>query len=251
MESFISSFVIILPGLMAYFWLQLFGINPPVKHTTTEMTGIAALLWLPISGFTLLILNALSILLESSICACAIQIPRGWAISDIKIATGDFRYLLLFMGTSAIISFFLCAWWARKGHPWMHNKINEVRIKRGMAPLSTTATVWEEFFIKIEDNEDETKNKGKQMLLQVQKIDKPDCVITGYMAKASRPHEADKALVLGDVEEWKERLEYYDFKIKRVYYDIKNGVLIKELDPNDYKEKEKKDSPSGEEQVRE
>lgn len=246
MDSFISTFVIILPGIMAYFWLQLFGINPPVKHTSPEMTGIAALLWLPISGATLFVLNVLSILIEDS-QICVVHIPRAWEINEIKIATGDFRYLLLFMATSAIISFVFCSWWARKGHPWMHRKINEVRKSRGMAPLSSTATVWEEFFIKIED--DEQGNKEKQMLLQIQKLSDPDDVITGYMAKASRPHEVDKALVLGEVEEWQEYVEEGDFKIKRVYYDFKNGVIIKELDPKEYTPKEKKDTPSNEEGV--
>ncbi|GAB1529603.1 hypothetical protein YSY22_10250 [Brevibacillus formosus] len=115
--------------------------------------------------------------------------------------------------------------------------------------MSTTSTVWEEFFIKIENEDKQQGNKEKQMLLQIQKIDKPDDVVTGYMAKASRPHEIDKALVLGHVEEWQERLDYYDFKTKRVYYDFKNGVIIKELDPVNYTEKKEKDSPSEEEHV--
>ncbi|MCI4601738.1 hypothetical protein MRS84_22635, partial [Escherichia coli] len=54
---------------------------------------------------------------------------------------------------------------------------------------------------------------------------------------------------LGHVEEWQERLDYYDFKTKRVYYDFKNGVIIKELDPVNYTEKKEKDSPSEEEHV--
>ncbi|MEK4610162.1 hypothetical protein MHI31_08830 [Bacillus sp. FSL K6-0067] len=57
MEQFISIIIFSLPGLLAYFWLQLFGLNPTIKHTPTEMVGLSALLWVPITGLTIISYN--------------------------------------------------------------------------------------------------------------------------------------------------------------------------------------------------
>jgi hypothetical protein len=53
MEAFLSTFVFLLPGIIAYFWIQVFGLNHSIKHTAPELSGITALLWLPGSFTTL------------------------------------------------------------------------------------------------------------------------------------------------------------------------------------------------------
>lgn len=57
MDSLLGTIVFILPGFLAYFWLQSFGITPVTKHSSGELTAISALLWLPVSFVTLLIYN--------------------------------------------------------------------------------------------------------------------------------------------------------------------------------------------------
>jgi hypothetical protein len=230
MADFISTFVFILPGIMAYFWLQLFGLNPSVKHTATEISGIAALLWLPVSFATLLILNGWS-LLNTKI----FSVQTVWTINELNSATAEIKYLILFLIVSFIVSFLLCWMWGLLGYKFVRFMINKIRKSRGIANLSQSSSVWEEFFVNLEKGK-----KEKEAVYIVYKIDKPECFVAGSMTKASRPLEADKSLVLEKTDEWTVSVqEHYDFNVKRVYVDTKSGMIVKEIDPNEFKEKEK------------
>lgn len=221
MAEFLSTFVFILPGIMSYFWLQLFGLNPAVKHTAPELSGIAALLWLPVSFVTLLVLNAWGRV--NSIESLAVD--QVWNMESLSTATSDIKYLILFLTLSMIVSFILCAIWSK----WCNNilliVINKIRKKRKIAPLSKSSTVWEEFFIRIQ--EEDTDKEGVYILY---KIDAPKEFIIGSMTKASRPFETDRSIVLDDTQEWLDSLKHYDYKVKRSYIDLKTGVVVKELD---------------------
>lgn len=238
MGDFLSTFVFILPGIMAYFWLQAFGINPSTKHSAAEFTGIASLLWLPVSFITLLLLNVWGKLVKVNI----LSVETVWTLESLNHATTDIRYLLLFLCLSFIVSFVVCWFWSSWGNELLRNKINYVRKSRKIAPLSSSASVWEEFFIRIDEQTDvskETKNDrdeekrivGKTAVYIIHKIDNPEKFIAGSMTKASRPLESDKSLVLEDTQEWHDSIRNdYDFKIKRTYVDIKTGMVVKEID---------------------
>jgi len=226
MADFLSTFVFILPGIMAYFWLQVFGLNPSVKHTAPEISGIAALLWLPVSFITLLILNTWGFFINISI----FSVDEVWTVDALNKATSDIKYLVLFLFVSFIVSFFICWLWSLFGNKFLHMSINQVRKTRNIAPLSSSTSVWEEFFIKIEDQKINDRKKGKEAVYKVYKIDKKDDCIFGSMTKASRPLESDKALVLEDTEQWKEYLKDNTYEIKKVYIDTKSGMVVEEID---------------------
>ncbi|EAR66237.1 hypothetical protein B14911_10897 [Bacillus sp. NRRL B-14911] len=233
MENFLSTFVFILPGIMTYFWLQAFGLNSPVKHTAPEVSGIAALLWIPITLLTLTVLNIYS---KAGPINSVFTVDSTWTVTDFVNATADLKYLSLFLGISAVVSYLFSWFWASKGNLFLQGMVNFVRRKRKIAPLSQSATVWEEFFIKInrsdideEENFEEAINEKKALLL-VYKIDKKEEFVVGSMTKASRPYEVDKALVLDDTEIWFEALNHYDYPVIRTYVDVKSGVIVKELD---------------------
>ncbi|MEH7899758.1 hypothetical protein V7639_18225, partial [Bacillus pumilus] len=59
MGEFISTIIFTLPGLICYYWLQLFGITPNQKHNPFEMVGISALLWMPVSVISIVAYNFL------------------------------------------------------------------------------------------------------------------------------------------------------------------------------------------------
>lgn len=92
MADFLSTFIFILPGIMAYFWLQVFGLTPSVKHTAPEISGIAALLWLPVSFTTLLVLNTWGYLIRLD----HFTVQQVWTVEALSKATTDIRYLVLF-----------------------------------------------------------------------------------------------------------------------------------------------------------
>lgn len=227
MAEFISTFVFILPGIMAYFWLQLFGLNPSVKHTAPELSGISALLWLPVSFSTLMLLNLYSTVNISN----NLTVDTVWTIEDLNSATSDIKYLMLFLTVSFFVSFFVCWVWGLWGYNLVRIAINKVRKTRKIAALSSSQSVWEEFFIKIEDPDKDEK----EAVYMIYKIDKPEEKIIGTMTKVSRPLEIDRSLVLEETEEWKESVEnHYDFDVKRVYIDTETGMVVKELNPKGY-----------------
>lgn len=234
MADFLSTFVFILPGIMAYFWLQVFGLNPSVKHTAPELSGIAALLWLPVSFITLLVLNTWSAFIKIDF----LSVDKVWTVETLNKATSDIKYLVLFLCVSFIVSYFVCWLWSLWGNKILINRINNVRKSRGIAPLSSSSSVWEEFFIKINKELEENDHAMKEAVLIVYKIDKPDEFIAGSMTKASRPLEVDKGLVLEDTQQWIDSIKNdYDYDVKRAYIDIKSGMVVKEIDHKNPKDK--------------
>lgn len=234
LEAFLSTFVFILPGIMAYFWLQVFGLNPSVKHTSPELSGIAALLWLPVSFITLLVLNTWSAFIKIDF----LSVDQVWTVEDLNKATSDIKYLVLFLCVSFIVSYFICWLWSLWGNEFLRNRINDVRKSRKIAPLSSSSSVWEEFFIKINKEIEDNDHAMKEAVLIVYKIDKPDEFIAGSMTKASRPLETDKGLVLEDTQQWIDSIKNdYDYDVKRTYVDIKSGMVIKEIDHKNPKNK--------------
>ncbi|MFB6465395.1 hypothetical protein ACE38V_01120 [Cytobacillus sp. Hz8] len=225
MAEFLSTFIFILPGIMAYFWLQVFGLNPSVKHTAPELSGIAALLWLPVSFITLLIINTWGALISIKY----LSVQQVWTVESLSKATSDIKYLFLFLVVSFIVSFFLCWVWSLWGNEFLRARINDVRNSRNIAPLSSSTTVWEEFFIKYEKDKNKKAN-GKEAVYRVYKIDKKEDYIIGSMTKASRPLESDKALVLEATEEWKNTIKANPYKINRIYIDTKSGMVVEEID---------------------
>ncbi|GIO07999.1 hypothetical protein J31TS6_40270 [Brevibacillus reuszeri] len=220
MENFISTFVIILPGIMAYFWLQSFGLNPPVKHTAPEVTGIAAMLWLPISFITLFLINLWSMI--SEFLPAVFSVKTAWDINEIKATTSDLRYLFLFISISAIVSFLLCLLWTRVYPFFLKHVVNRVRKKRKIADLDQMTTVWDDFF-----------SHDRSQVVEIIKLDKvneKETRVIGSISNFSRPFEPDKCVVLEKVEEWEKELNEYSYPVNKIYVDIKAGIIIKELD---------------------
>lgn len=253
MAEFLSTFVFILPGIMAYFWLQVFGLNPSVKHTASELSAIAALLWLPVSFGTLLVLNTWGVIVSKG----PFSVKTAWTLDDVNSATSDIKYLFLFLMVSFLVSFIVSWFWSRIGNELTRALINKVRESRGIAKMSSSTSVWSEFFIRIdkdnsvddnegnendyedgsENHEKDNKNKEKIAVYIVHKVDNPKNFVIGSMTKASSPLEIDKGLVLENVQEWTDSLEDYDYKVKKAYIDVKSGMVVKELDYNNPIEK--------------
>lgn len=230
MAEFLSTFIFILPGVMAYFWLQVFGLTPSAKHSAPELSGIAALLWLPVSFTTLLILNVWGSIIKLKF----LKVDIVWTVEELTTATADIKYLMLFLTVSFISSYFICWLWSLWGNEILRIGINIVRKKRKIASLSSSSSVWEEFFIKIDEgsgSDEETEEIGKEAVYIIYKLDRPEEYIIGSMTKASRPFEIDKGLVLEETQEWTDSVNsVFDYYVKRTYIDIKSGIVVKEID---------------------
>jgi hypothetical protein len=220
MDSFLGTLVFLLPGLMLYFWLQSFGINPVVRHSTAEFTAIAVLLWLPISLISLLVIN---LLLEVSEFLNTLN--PIWTTDELKNASSSFKFLIIFLGTSLFISFLFGVIWAK----WIHEQIflkviNKVRTSRGVAAFSKSASVWDEVFL----------NNDSQVV-EIGKVDNNEERFIGEIKKVSRTFEPER-LVLNDIDFFTELVNNHSIPIVNVYVDTKTGMYIKIFDPVKIKE---------------
>lgn len=215
MDNFLGTLVFLLPGVMAYFWLQSFGINPVMKHSPTEFTALSALLWLPVSVITLCIYN-----MGIKLSMYLVGARPIWSINDLKIVSGNLLFLIIFLLLSSVVSFCICAFWAKWGYVLQQEVINKIRVWRGVAPFSNTPSVWDEIF---------TKNDAQ--VVEIGKIDKPGCEMIGCINKVSRPLEPERNLYLNEVDFFTDLVEKYKIPVTGIFYDTKSGTYVKIFDP--------------------
>lgn len=217
MDNLISTIVFILPGFMAYYWIQMFGQTPVVKHSVAEFAAVSALLWVPVTSISVSVLNLFAVLTGG--------IPT-WSISALSADSASVVFAISFTVMNAISSFCFSFVWVRFIQKYVDEAINHVRNTRKLAKLAESTSVWDEFFIRFDEGETE-----KKQVLVVHKLGDEGNFVVGSMTRASRPFEADRAIVLEAVDKWMESYtKHYDFPVKRVYIDMKSGIVAKELD---------------------
>lgn len=230
MDQFISLIIFTLPGLITYFWLQMFGINPVVKHTPTEMVGLTALLWAPTTFLTVIIYDVL--FLFFNILFIALNVDLSFlnlsfilSLKDLTNLSDNLLFLFYYLFLSLVFSFFAAYIWSRYLYDKVLKLINKVRLQRKIIKLSEDPTVWESFFYKLEEKKEE------QLIVEVYKMDKPEDRVCGPVIRMSRPFETEKSLIIDSSKGWDKAHEFYNFEIKRSYVDTKSGLIINELNP--------------------
>jgi hypothetical protein len=236
MDQFISIVVFSIPGLLVYFWIQSFGMNPVVKHSPTELVAIATLFWIPTVLLSIitydiiyLVVEVISELINIDILANLNFITN---LSDIQNHATNIIFIIYFFISSIYFSYKVAVYWAFKSDKVLAI-VNKVRLKRKLSSLSDASTVWDAFFIKLDDE------KETPLVAEVYKIDKQSEKIVGSITKMSRPHEADRSIVLEEVPNNTSSHEHFKYEIKRTYIDIKSGLVVSELDitkPTDNKD---------------
>lgn len=209
MEELLSTIVFLLPGFMMYFWLQSFGINSVVKHTSIELTAISALLWLPVASISLFLHNL--IFVQENALTFIMSFENIQAL-----LLGSLDQLLLFIIVSALVSFIIGAIWAKWGYILQLGAINLIRKWRGIAELSKTPSVWEEVFLK-----------NKPQVIEFGRLGDEKNTIVGEIDKVSRPFEPDKNIYLRDMDYYPDLIERYKIPVSNIFIDTKSGTYIK------------------------
>jgi len=230
MNSFITLIIFTIPGLLAYFWIQLFGLTPTSKREGSEVVAISALLWIPIVLAVLVIYQLLAFSSHISVFHPPIDIPmvkKNWflisnEINDLTKLSKSNWFILYYVASSLIISFYLSKFITGKGYKLLLEKINKVRKENGIAPLSEQTTVWNEMFLG---------NVGQ--IVEVSKIDSQDKFLVGSLLKVPRANEPSKDIVLEATDHWAKVIEYYNVRIENVFIDTTSGTIIKIYDRNE------------------
>ncbi|MCY8142033.1 hypothetical protein [Bacillus haynesii] len=214
MENFVAILIFTLPGLLSYFWIQLFGLHPASKHINFEIAAISAILWFPVGMIVIGIYQLTATIVNVN------SVNNPWlsvrTLSDVLELSNNLGFLVYFVSFSVIFSFLFSWFVSRFAYRWMIRLVNVVRRGSGTAELSGTSTVWNETFLK-----------NDAQLVSFRKIDNPDEVIYGEIKKVSRPVELERNLLLSNTEYWTELLkDNKDVGVSYVFLDTKTGFII-------------------------
>ncbi|WP_270574344.1 hypothetical protein [Bacillus glycinifermentans] len=214
MENFVTILIFTLPGLLSYFWIQLFGLHPASKHINFEIAAISAILWFPVGMIVLSIYQLTAMIVNTN------SVSNPWlsvhTLSDVLELSNNLGFLVYFVLFSVIFSFLFSWFVSRFAYKWMISLVNVVRRGSGTAELSGTSTVWNETFLK-----------NNAQLVSFRKIDNPDEVIYGEIKKVSRPVELERNLLLANTEHWTNILkDCKDVEIDEIFVDTKTGFII-------------------------
>lgn len=214
MENFVAVLIFTLPGLLSYFWIQLFGLNPTSKHSNFEIAAISAILWFPVGMIVLGIYQFTATFVNHQIA------NNSWlsirTLSDVLELSNNLGFLVYFVSFSVIFSF-LFSWAVSEFvYKWMIKLVNVVRNRSGTAGLSRTSSVWNETFL----------NNDPQVI-SIGKVDNPEVIIYGEIEKVSRPVELERNLLLRNTQYYTKLLkDNEDVKISNVFVDTKTGYVV-------------------------
>jgi len=222
LEKIITLIVFTVPGLITYFWINLFGITPSTKRNNSEVAAISILLWIPIVCIVLMFYNLLAFYSRlETIHPRTFDIPilkKDWgyidSLEDLTKLSGSIWFILFYILLTVIVSFFLAKLISKFAYKRMIDQVNEVRKMNNIAPLGIHTTVWDSIFLNNTGQIIEYKRYGETESIK------------GCLIKVPRAHEVGKSIVLEAVEHWTNIMDYYDVEIDHTYVDIDNGIVI-------------------------
>jgi len=220
----VAIIIFTIPGLLAFMWIQLFGVTPTNKQENTEVLAISALLWIPIVAIVLVVYQLLAWLSHMENLHPSIDIPLlkfNWVllsskVTDLTDLARNIWFLLYYVFSSVIISFYVAKLIAGKGYNPLLGKINKIRKANGIAPLSKKTTVWNEMFLTKEGQ-----------IVEYCKMDNQEKCFVGSLVKVPRANEQERNIVLEAVDHWSKVMEYYDVQADHVFIDTNSGTIIK------------------------
>ncbi|PEE69002.1 hypothetical protein [Bacillus thuringiensis] len=216
MESFLSILIFTFPGLVAYYWIQLFGITPTVKYQGTEILAISAILWIPVNIVVLSIYN-ISIFLVKTNLYSKLNLFSIYNMKSLNELSTNFYFLLYYVIASTLVSYFLGKIVSGKVFDKVLGKINAIRIKNGKASLNRESNVWDTVF-----------SHHQPQIVGVSKIDNddPNKILIGELQNVSRTYELEKNVVLHETSHWGNIVKNYGVPVEKVYVDVKTGMKI-------------------------
>lgn len=216
MNAFITLIIFTLPGLLTYFWINLFGVTPTEKRSNSEVTAISALLLIPVIGTVFLVYNMLALISRGNF---NIPFIKGdWRyigkIKDIVSLADSMWFIILYVILTIVVSYILALVISKYLFPLIIMQINKVRVKNNIAPLGKHPTVWNSMFMNNDKQIIKYKKQGE------------DSSLIGNLVKVPRANEVGKSIVLEAVEHWTNIIDYYDVQIDYTYVDTDNGIII-------------------------
>lgn len=181
LDNFITMIIFTLPGILAYFLIQNFGITPVQKHQGTELLCISALLCAPVAILVISLYNLLAFV-GGKIFSYGVQYL--FTITDLNKLVNNLGFLLFYLISSIFFSYIISRFISSK-YDYILKSVNKVRTTNGYAPYSKSATVWKEVF----------QNNDMQFV-KISSFGNNEDYVVGCVNKVSRDFESEERLVI-------------------------------------------------------
>lgn len=214
MDSFLAVLIFTFPGLITYFWIQLFGITPTVRYQGSEVLAISAILWIPVNIIVLALYDIL-ILLTKFDLYFKMNLVVILDMKSLNALASNFFFLMYYVVASGIVSYLFAKIMSGKLYDQALNKINVIRARNQKAPLSRETSVW-----------DKTFSHDQAQIVKVSKVDNPKECVVGELQNVSRTYELEKNIVLRETEHWTEIVNAYNIRIENIFVDVRTGIKI-------------------------
>lgn len=209
LNEFLTLIIFVLPGLMSFNLIKLFGLYPTAKHKNNEAVMLSAVMWIPINIFVIGFYTIIAYLGKKSY---GFDIPYIYSIETLNELSDNLLFVLYYALFSIIGAYYLAKFISKNMYIYFLTNINEIRNRNGKASLSRDPTVWENAFSGYD--------------AQIVRMKIKDKTYIGEIKTVSSNIENGKDLILQCESHWTNIMEKYEIDIEDVYIDTKSNLVI-------------------------
>lgn len=209
MEEFLTLIIFVLPGLVSFNLVKLFGLYPNIKHRNNEVLLISAIMWIPIN---ILVLGLYSLIAYTGKSFEWFSIPYIYNFETLSNLSNYFLFIFYYVLFSIIIAYALATKISGSVYKYFLEVINDQRNNNDKASLSRDPTVWENTFT----------GAGAQII----RVTIEAQVYLGELQTVSTKVEEEKDVLLRHTGIWTEIMNEYEVDVDNVYIDTQSNVII-------------------------
>lgn len=213
MDEFLTLIIFLLPGLVSFNLLKLFGLYPNIKHQNNELLLISSIMWIPIN---VLVLGFYTLVAYTGKTYGLFSIPYVYNFETLNNLSNHFLFILYYVLFSILTAYALAVTISCDMYKVLLDKINNERNNNGKASLSRDPTVWENSFSGTD--------------AQIVRIIIEDRIYIGELKTVSTEIEKEKDILLRYTGWWTEIMNAYEVEVDNVYVDTRSNIIIEIYD---------------------
>ncbi|WP_339183293.1 DUF6338 family protein [Oceanobacillus sp. FSL W7-1293] len=213
MDEFLTLIIFLLPGLVSFNLLKLFGLYPNIKHQNNELLLISSIMWIPIN---VLVLGFYTLVAYTGKTYGLFSIPYVYNFETLNNLSNHFLFILYYVLFSILTAYALAVTISGDMYKVLLDKINNERNNNGKASLSRDPTVWENSFSGTD--------------AQIVRIIIEDRIYIGELKTVSTEIEKEKDILLRYTGWWTEIMNAYEVEVDNVYVDTRSNIIIEIYD---------------------
>jgi len=209
LDEFLTLIIFVLPGLVSFNLVKLFGLYPNIKHRNNEVLLISAIMWIPINILVLGLYSLIAYMVKSFEW---FSIPYIYNFETLNNLSNNFLFIFYYVFFSIITAYALATRISGRVYNYLLEIINKNRNNNDKASLSRDPTVWENAFT----------GAGAQIV----RVNIEEHFFIGELQTVSTKVEEEKDVLLRHTDIWTKIMNEYEVDVENVYIDTRSNVII-------------------------